>query len=144
MWRICTRAWTCGSTIRKKECHMLIRKPTDIPHSEVTPQSVYLRRREFIQAATGAAMAAAAALVPARAAAQSNLPKLPNVRKSQYSTTETPTSFEDVTSYNNFYEFGGDKDDPQRYARNFVTRPWTIRVEGLVNKPGTYDIDSFI
>ena len=86
-------------------------------------------------------MAAAAALVPARAAAQSNLPKLPNVRKSEYSTTETPTSFEDITSYNNFYEFGTDKDDPSATRATFVTRPWTIEVEGLVDKPGTFDID---
>ena len=86
----------------------------------------------------------AGALTPARAAAQSNLPKLPNVRKSQYSTSETPNSFDDITTYNNFYEFGTDKDDPAANARRFVTRPWTIRVDGLVDKPGTYDLDSFI
>ena len=123
---------------------MLIRKPTDIPYSEVTPHSLYLRRREFIQAASGAAMAAAAALVPARASAQSKLAKLPNVRKSQYSTKESQTPFADVTSYNNFYEFGSDKDDPQFQAKNFVTSPWTVRVDGLVNKPGAYDLGDFI
>jgi methionine sulfoxide reductase catalytic subunit len=123
---------------------MLIRKPSDIPYSEVTPHSLYLRRREFIQAASGAAIAAAAALAPARASAQSPLPKLANVKKSQYSTTEAKTPFSDITSYNNFYEFGSDKDDPQYQARNFVTRPWTVRVEGLVNKPGAYDLDEFI
>ena len=123
---------------------MLIGKPADIRYSEITPQSLYLRRREFIQAASGAAVAAASALMPEGAAAQSNLPKLPDVRKSQSSTSETPNSFGDISTYNNFYEFGTDKNDPAANARNFVARPWTIRVEGLVNKPGSYDLDSFI
>ncbi|MBI4266221.1 MAG: protein-methionine-sulfoxide reductase catalytic subunit MsrP [Acidobacteria bacterium] len=123
---------------------MLIRKAPDIRYSEVTPKSLYLRRREFIQGATGAAAAAAAALLPSRASGQGGLPKLPNVRKSAYSTTETPNDYDDITSYNNFYEFGSEKDEPQFFARRFVTRPWTVRVEGLVTWQGMYDIDSFI
>lgn len=127
---------------------MLIRKAPHLRYSDVTPKSVYLRRREFIQAAGVAALGAAAALSPmgrevVRAQAQSRA-KLPNVRKSPLSTTEKLNSYEDITSYNNFYEFGTDKDDPQRNAQRFVTRPWTIRVEGLVKSPSTIDIDSFI
>jgi sulfoxide reductase catalytic subunit YedY len=127
---------------------MLIRKAPDLRYSDVTPKSVYLRRREFIQAAAGAAAGAAAALSPfggARAHAQAQgRAKLPNVKKSPLSTTEKVNPYEDITGYNNFYEFGTDKDDPQRNAQKFVTRPWTIKVEGLVKAPATIDIDSFI
>ena len=122
---------------------MLIRKPTDTPYSEVTPQSLYLRRREFFQTAAGGAMAAAAMLAPASARAQDR-PKLPNVRESQFSTTERLNDYDDVTGYNNFYEFGADKADPKANAQRFMTRPWSIRVEGLVKAPATHDIDGFI
>ncbi|MGH9257391.1 MAG: protein-methionine-sulfoxide reductase catalytic subunit MsrP [Vicinamibacterales bacterium] len=126
---------------------MLIRKPPDIRYSEVTPKAVYLRRREFIQTAAAATVGAATALSPfagARAQAQATRVKLPNIRKSSFSTTEKLNPYEDVTGYNNFYEFGTDKDDPQRNAQRFATRPWTIRVEGLVKTPGNYDLDSFM
>ena len=126
---------------------MLIRKAADIRSSEITPQSLYLRRREFIQTASGAAVAAAAMLAPPGvrdAAAQGNLPKLPNVRKSRFDTTETKTPYKDITSYNNYYEFGTDKDQPQVMARSLKPRPWKISVEGLVAKPASYDIDDFI
>ena len=122
---------------------MLIRKPTDIPSSEVTPKSLYLRRREFIQTATGVAVAAAAALAPTRVRAQDR-PKLPNVRKSQYGAGERLNDYDDVTGYNNFYEFGTDKEDPKANAQRFATRPWSISVEGLVKAPAAYDVDSFI
>ena len=123
---------------------MLIRKAPDLRYSDVTPKAVYLRRREFIQTAAVAAAAALSPLGRARAEAQAARAKLPNVRKSSLSTTEKLNSYEDITGYNNFYEFGTDKDDPQRNAQRFVTRPWTIRVEGLVKTPGNIDIDSFI
>jgi sulfoxide reductase catalytic subunit YedY len=122
---------------------MLIRKPTDIPYSEVTPQSLYLRRREFIQTAAGGAIAAAAVLAPTSARAQTG-PKLPNVRKSGYGQGERLNSYADVTGYNNFYEFGTDKADPKANATSFTGRPWSIKVDGRVNKPGEFDIDSFI
>jgi methionine sulfoxide reductase catalytic subunit len=126
---------------------MLIRKAADIRSSEITPQSLYLRRREFIQTASGAAVAAAAMLAPPGvrdAVAQGNLPKLPNVRKSRFDTTETKTPYKDITSYNNYYEFGTDKDQPQVMARSLKPRPWKLSVEGLVAKPASYDIDDFI
>ena len=122
---------------------MLIRKPTDIPYSEVTPKSLYLRRREFFQTAAGGAIAAAAMLAPTGAGAQTG-PKLPNVRKSQYGAGEDLNDYDDVTGYNNFYEFGTDKADPKANAQRFTTRPWTIRVEGLVKAPATHDLDNFI
>ena len=122
---------------------MLIRKTPDLRYSEITPRALYLRRREFIQAASVAAVAAAAAFAPGGADAQARI-KLPNVQKSRFSTTEAVTDYEDVTTYNNFYEFGDRKEDPAVIARRFVTKPWTIRVEGLVKKPATYSYDDLV
>ena len=127
---------------------MLLRKAPDVRYSDITPRELYLRRREFLQGAAGVAAGPAAALSlgVARAGAQAQgRAKLPNVKKSPLSTTgEKINSYEDITGYNNFYEFGTDKDDPARNAQKFVTRPWTINVEGLVKTPGPIDIDSFI
>jgi sulfoxide reductase catalytic subunit YedY len=125
---------------------MLIKKPADIPYSEVTPRGLYLRRREFIQTAAAGAIGAAAGLSPLasqRVDAQVRT-RLPNVRKSPLSTSETANSYEDVTGYNNFYEFGTDKEDPKANAQRFNPRPWTIKVEGLVKAPTTIDIDTFV
>src|SRR5262245_37369413 len=100
---------------------MLIKKAPDIRYSETTPKALYLRRREFIQ---GAAMAAAGALAgpftgqaEAQLAGPGKLTKLPGVKTSRFSTTEKPNGYDDVTGYNNFYEFGTDKEDPQRLAK---------------------------
>ena len=125
---------------------MLIKPRPDIRSSEITPKALYLRRREFLQTASGAALAAAAALaLPAvqRASAQTGA-KLPNVRKSPLSTNEPLNDYEDVTTYNNFYEFGTAKDEPAMNATRFKARPWKIAVEGHVAKPASYDIDEFI
>ncbi|NOT27237.1 MAG: protein-methionine-sulfoxide reductase catalytic subunit MsrP [Acidobacteria bacterium] len=122
---------------------MLIRKPADIPYSEVTPKALYLRRREFIQTAAAGAIGAAVALSPRESRAQGRA-KLPNVRKSSLSATEAPNSYDDATGYNNFYEFGTDKGDPKANAQRFVPRPWSIRVDGLVKTPATIDLDTFL
>ena len=125
---------------------MLISKPPDILSSDMTPKSYYLRRREFIQAASGAALAAATVLAPpaVRDAAAQNGPKLPDVRRSPLSTSEPPNDYEDVTTYNNFYEFGTAKDEPAMNAKSFKARPWKIAIDGHVAKPASYDIDEFI
>jgi sulfoxide reductase catalytic subunit YedY len=125
---------------------MLIAKPPDVRSSEITPKSLYLRRREFIQAASGVAVAAAAGLAPGavREAVAQNGPKLPTIRKSPLSTDEKLNAYEDVTTYNNFYEFGTAKDEPHRNARGFKPRPWKLAIEGHVAKPASYDIDEFI
>jgi sulfoxide reductase catalytic subunit YedY len=70
--------------------------------------------------------------------------KLPNVKKSPFSTTEKQNSFSDITSYNNFYEFGTDKSSPSELSKNFRTKPWSIAVEGEVAKPATYNLEDFI
>ena len=126
---------------------MIIRTPPDIRYSEVTPKALYLRRQEFIQSAAAGAIGAAAAFGPlgsARVDAQGGGRKLANVAKSPFSTTEKLNSYEDVTSYNNFYEFGTEKDDPARNAHRLVTNKWTVRVDGMVKTPATIDLDAFL
>jgi|KBSMisStaDraftv2_1062788.scaffolds.fasta_scaffold214339_2 sulfoxide reductase catalytic subunit YedY len=117
---------------------MLIRKPADLRHSDVTPKQFYLNRRRFL--AAGSAIAGAWAL-PTPAGATM---KLNNVTKSAYTVNEKITSREDITSYNNYYEFGTDKGDPSRYANTLRPSPWQVVVGGLVNKPKTYDLDSIM
>jgi sulfoxide reductase catalytic subunit YedY len=118
---------------------MLINRPADILPSEITDPALYLKRREFIKAAA----AAAAGLVipgvfatPRRAEAA-----IHEVHKSIYSTVEEKTSLQDVSHYNNFYEFGTDKYSPAQLAGKMRNRPWTVRVEGEIKQPKVYDID---
>lgn len=122
---------------------MLIKstRPSDVHPSEITPKAVYLDRRRFMQGAAAAGVAAT--LAPAAAFAEPAA--LQGVAKgSAFSTAETLTPLKDVTSYNNFYEFGLDKGDPARYAPAMRTRPWTVAVGGEVGRPGTYDVDDLI
>ncbi len=111
--------------------------------SEITPRGVYERRRSIIKAAiAGAALGPAHALLgsPGASAATQKLA----ARMSPLSTMEKPTSYKDVTSYNNFYEFGTEKDDPARYAHTLKPRPWTVSVEGAVAKPKVFDIEDLL
>ena len=111
---------------------MLIKPTPDLRESEVTPRDLYLRRREFISAAGAGLTAVAAGLaLPASTAAQNpSAQKLANLAKSPLSTDEKMNSYRDVTTYNNFYEFGLDKGDPARYAGSLKPRPWSIKVDG--------------
>ena len=111
---------------------MLIRRPSDIKSSEITPESMYLRRREFIgqTAALGAAVAFPGLLAGARREGSRRQDDL--------------TSYEHVTTYNNFYEFGTGKSDPAENAHTLLTRPWKIRVDGDVARPAEYDIDDLL
>ncbi len=105
-------------------------RPGDIKASEITPESVYLDRRSFLKAM---GLTALGLTVPQWARARSIL-----------DTTESPTPFEDITHYNNFYEFGVEKTDPAKYAGTLRTRPWTVVVDGACRKPKTWDIDALI
>jgi sulfoxide reductase catalytic subunit YedY len=107
--------------------------------SEITSESNYLKRRELLLA-SGFALAAMAGLPQAATAAVKPLQTVPGA----FSTDETPNSWEDITTYNNFYEFGTDKGDPVKNAGTLKTRPWTVEVEGLVKKPGKYAIEDLI
>jgi methionine sulfoxide reductase catalytic subunit len=125
---------------------MLIKRAPDLRESDVTPKELYLRRREFLQAA-GSAAAAAGALfagVDLQAAQNPAAQKLSDVRKSPLSTDEKLNSYKDVTTYNNYYEFGLDKADPARYAHTLRPRPWSVVVEGQCGKPGTYNIEDIL
>jgi sulfoxide reductase catalytic subunit YedY len=120
---------------------MLIRRPSDIPSSEITPEEVYLDRRKFVQQA--GQVAAAAALIPsALAACQPEAAELAaNLGEGAPATLQDAvTPFEDATTYNNYYEFGTDKSDPARNSGRFKPLPWTVKVEGHCQKPGTYDV----
>ncbi len=108
------------------------------PSSEITPKNVFLDRRRFMAGAAGLALAPLAS--PARAAAAEKLKTV----ASPLSTNVEANSLEDVTGYNNFYEFGTGKQDPARYAGPLTTRPWTVDVGGLVNNPGKIDIDTLL
>ena len=124
---------------------MLIKKTPDIRSSEITPKDIYLRRREFIQGSAAALVGAGLGGWPGEAEAQIPRTKLPDVKKSPLSTTETPSEYEYVTSYNNFYEFAsGAGDGPKANSKSFKNRPWTLAIEGLVAKPATYQLDDFL
>jgi sulfoxide reductase catalytic subunit YedY len=117
---------------------MIIRKPSDLPYSQVTPKPVYLNRRRFL----GAAPIALGALLGSRAA-QATM-KLTGVTKSSYTVDDKVTPLDVITHYNNFYEFGTDKEDPSRNAQNFRTSPWMVKVEGEVTKPKMLDLDALM
>jgi sulfoxide reductase catalytic subunit YedY len=115
---------------------MLIRQQPHIPFSEITPKAIYMRRREFMAGAL--AMSAASAFGGRAEAAALNYAKSP------LSTLETPNTKKDITSYNNFYEFGTDKSDPARYAGSLRTSPWTVKIDGLIDKPGQYALEDLL
>ena len=134
---------------------MLIGKPPDILYSEITPREDYERyfnRRRFLRTAVSSAVAVGAAALGAERLAEVFSPrisaqagtKLQTVKSPLTTTGEELTSIKDVATYNNFYEFGVDKGEPSQNAGALPTRPWTVRVEGLVKKPRTFDIDSLL
>ena len=134
---------------------MLIpRRDTGFVHtqgSEITPRAVYESRRTLLRQLAGGAAGAALAAWAARDALAAATPPgklapLPGARSAVDGavTMENATAYQDATGYNNFYEFGTDKSDPARNAHTLKTRPWTVEVEGLVKKPGTWGIDELI
>jgi sulfoxide reductase catalytic subunit YedY len=112
----------------------------DIPAGEITDHGVYLNRRAFM---TGVA---ALALAPwGRAAgAQGNLQPLQAAKNPAFQVQDALTSYKNVTTYNNFYEFGTDKGDPVAHAASLKTRPWTLQVDGLCAKPKTFDVEELL
>jgi len=109
--------------------------------AEITPPEIYARRREFLKFSIGVGLAGAVPLAPSFAAPA----KLgDDARTSPFSTAEAPTPLKHVAGYNNFYEFGTDKEDPARLAHRLVTRPWQVTLEGLVKKPVTLGIDDIL
>ena len=127
---------------------MLIKKQVDIPTSEITEKKLYLDRRSFLATAAAAVGAAAVAGLGARELVHPTLEAKANAKlqfkSSSFSTNEKQTPLDAVTHYNNYYEFGTDKEDPANEAKNFKTRPWSIKVEGACKKPQTFDIDTLL
>ena len=135
---------------------MLIKKPDDIKSSEITDQKTYLNRRLFMRAAVLAGTATATTLLyrrlnppppeKAEGVKLNQSTRVPEQEAMQrgYRTSETLTPLEDITNYNNFYEFDTSKDGVASAAKGFVTRPWTVSVTGLVNNPRTFDIDELL
>ena len=124
----------------------LIRRP-DIATSEITPRELWLDRRSFIGGAAAGAVALAAGdlLLPTAAqAATAPREKLAGVKKSGWTVPEVLTPYQDVTTYNNYYEFGTDKADPADNAHMLKTRPWTVRIEGECAKPATFAIEDIL
>jgi len=120
-----------------------IRKPwEDVRPSEITDWETFRQRRRFLQGTAGllAGAAASGLLAPRFAAAG----LYAGAKPSPFSTDEAPNSFEEITSYNNFYEFGTGKDDPARHAHLLQTDPWSVRVEGEVERPGTYALEDLL
>lgn len=148
---------------------MIIKTRKEIPSSEITPEPVYRERRKFLKTGANIALATAGAglLSPAamaqqgdalfaRAPADINLASKPQwlvdkvaartdaPASGPYNTDEELTPFSDVTTYNNFYEFGTGKDDPSRNARDFAVEPWTVEVTGECAKPGKYALEDIL
>jgi len=111
----------------------MTRRSRPLGWADVTPKAAFLTRRSLI-AAGGAALAFAGGPATARIAA----------RPSALSTDAAPNTLEEISSYNNFYEFGWDKSDPSRYAHRLTTKPWSVVIDGLVERPGTYGLEDIL
>jgi sulfoxide reductase catalytic subunit YedY len=127
---------------------MLIKKAPDLTYADVTPKGLYMGRRNFlfgIAATYGAVLGYKKLTRLMSGPATGSTPvKLAGVTRWPYSTTETETPLQDVTHYNNFYEFGTGKTDPAENAKNFMTTPWTVYVEGEVKKPRKFTMDEIL
>ena len=116
----------------------------DIEPSSITPKKIFEQRRQLIQMAALGAFGLSDMSFFSRQAFASTGTKLPSKKNLSFFVPDKITSYKDVTTYNNFYEFGTDKADPARNAHTLKTRPWTVSVEGLVKKPKEWDIDSLL
>jgi sulfoxide reductase catalytic subunit YedY len=134
---------------------MLIKKSTEIKSSEITDEKVYLNRRLFMRGAVLAGSVAATGFIyrklnpPAAELSKGETIQVANAPATAagsngFTTSEALTSLEDITNYNNFYEFSTEKRAVASAAKGFVTKPWSVSVEGLVNKPGVFDLDELL
>ena len=116
---------------------MLIRRPEDIKSSEITPEELFWSRREFIAALSSP-------LIPLSLRERGYASALPLARRERGQGEDKLTPYEAITTYNNFYEFGTQKEDPGERAHTLRPRPWSVVVEGEVHKPGTFAVDDLI
>ncbi len=123
---------------------MLIRKPADIPTSEITSESTYLNRRSVIAGLAATGLVGTSRAAPDHLETGTAQKELPGVTSGPFSTDEPPNSYEDITTYNNYYEFGTGKDDPHRNSGAFRPEPWTVRVEGEAEVTGEFDVEGLL
>jgi sulfoxide reductase catalytic subunit YedY len=131
---------------------MLIKPPSDVRSSEITDKKLYLNRRQFMQAAAGTAAAAATGVLASEALLYAAQPaphgrKLDNVKPSPLSLdpkVEKANKWEEITTYNNYYEFGIDKDSPATYAKNLKPEPWTVTTDGECNKKQAWHLEDIL
>jgi sulfoxide reductase catalytic subunit YedY len=126
-----------------------VKTSADIPFSEVTPEDVYRTRRDFIRVAAAGAIGAFAGARLSSGSSGVGLAQaaLPPAKKSPLSLdqkAEPLNTFEQITTYNNYYEFGTQKSEPAKYAQKLTVKPWTVKVDGLVNKPGNYAVEDLV
>jgi sulfoxide reductase catalytic subunit YedY len=117
-----------------------------VPARDITPESVYLRRRDLLRGGAAAAVGLGGVMLgrTAHALAPTDFPAAPNLRPGPFATNEAKTPFNDIATYNNFYEFGTEKPDPSEHAHTLKTRPWTVALEGELKRPQTFDVDKLI
>ena len=108
-------------------------------NSEITPYKTYLNRRNFIKGSISTSIASTISMKVNAFHQSSN-----NIYSSQLDKNDKLNSFEEITTYNNFYEFGMGKSDPSNYSNNFKTKPWSIRIEGLVENKGVFDLEDLL
>lgn len=121
-------------------------KDHKIKSTDITPKEIFKNRRNLLKILTIGSLAVGlnSSLQSEVFAVGESNKKLKAKFNKKYSVNDKQTSFKDATTYNNFYEFGMDKDDPARYGKSLITRPWTVSVEGLVQKPQVFDFDNLI
>jgi len=121
---------------------VLIKQADELHPSEITPENVYLNRRTFIRIASAAGIGlASSAVFPHLLDSQD---RWPQGKKGPYDVSEEVNKFKDITTYNNFYEFGVDKGDPAENSGSFHPKPWTVHIEGEIKKPATYNLDDIL
>src|SRR3954462_7638167 len=128
---------------------MLIKRADDIRSSEITDKKLYLNRRAFIRATTGTVVAAAAGIVGAETFLDAASPaphgrQLDNVQKSPLSTDEKVNTWDQITTYNNYYEFGTDKDSPSMLDKSHKPSPWNMAADGECNKKASYHLEDVL
>ena len=121
---------------------MLIKQANEVHPSDITPENVYLNRRAFIRIASAAGIGLASSVVfPQLLDGQD---RWPQGKKGPYDVDDEVNKYRDITTYNNFYEFGVDKSDPSENSGSFRPKPWTVRIEGEVKKPATYSLEDIV
>jgi sulfoxide reductase catalytic subunit YedY len=126
---------------------MFLRKSPDIKSSEITDKQLYLRRREFIQAAAMSTVGVAAGTLGIGQADAQSWPRVRipgNIVNSGWGKGEKVNEYQDIATFNNFYEFGTEKDEPARNAHTLKTTPWKVKIDGMVGKPADYNLDDIV